>query len=736
MKLLGCLFFVLSLNVALADGVVTISVPEGQQVTLEEAFTESFVEGAADYAGLLKADDLIVAGAGRLVIDKDLKTSGYKGEVHVKKGATLRITVSGALGDTAKGTFVENGATLETLADADNSLSFRDEPLAFAGTGVDGQGALVSLSESNQRQGAWGGTVLTMTGDAMIRVATTKMSDFPIQSIKNNETIDMNGYTLTFCGPGTSTYGTLPLRMNVVNPGHIVVSNKLTLSINDSNNLGGSSENTLTIGKTARLDLYGSNTEGKKNWTLVVPEDAQDNAIVSSAGGVWDGPIKRSDGKRVFLAMATDNSAGNRTVFRERVDIEGDFIVTNNTKSANGNYPRPFLALHGNGSRIGGKTSLMEVDAEFGETSPNVKNIELYKSCLSLKNRKYRMDELGNAGLWKGSKGFSEWAEAMAFFKGTECITNSAALGPDDAMTATAEQYGEHTVVTYSGYIWNNDYATSSRVITFVNAAKTASDISIIKSSDGNKLSVSDVLETGKPENYQGDKRCTITGMRLEPGPHKIEIRLSIYGGNGGPNGKFPGDYGIMYRWGSSTYTSTDPNDYLPLMDSGDGTLFTRTILGSAEYDALGFGGETQFLPLQSVSGDEDSSLVLSGRYSIETVKGPFHVVNNALPGCLASIFSVSERIECEAQDVVSGRHLVVTGALDFADGCTVSIQPGFKDIPAGDGYVIAESTESILGLPTLETATGPREVTISVSEDRKRLLMKVKTFGTVISVR
>jgi hypothetical protein len=171
-------------------------------------------------------------------------------------------------------------------------------------------------------------------------------------------------------------------------------------------------------------------------------------------------------------------------------------------------------------------------------------------------------------------------------------------------------------------------------------------------------------------------------------------------------------------------------------MDSGDGTLFTRTILGSAEYDALGFGGETQFLPLQSVSGDEDSSLVLSGRYSIETVKGPFHVVNNVLPGCLTSIFSVSERIECEAQDVVSGRHLVVTGALDFADGCTVSIQPGFKDIPAGDGYVLAESTESISGLPTLETATGPREVTISVSEDRKRLLMKVKTFGTVISVR
>ena len=727
MKLSGCLFVALSLNMVFAESVVTISVPVGQQVTLEEAFTKSFVEGAADYAGLLKADDLIVAGSGLLIIDKDLKTADYKGEVHVKKGATLRVTVSGALGDTEKGTFVEDGATLETLAaGADNSLSFRDEPLTFAGTGVNGQGALVALSQSNQRQGAWGGTVLTMTGDAMIRMTTAKTMDFPRQSTVDNEKINMNGHTLTFCGPGTSTFGTVPLRMNVVNPGHIVVSNKLTLSINDSNNLGGSSENTLTVRKTARLDLYTSNTEGKKVWTLVVAEDAPDNAIVSSAGGVWDGPVKRSDGKRVFLAMATDNEVGNRTVFRGRVDIEGDLIVTNNTKSANRVHPRPFLALRGNGSRIGGKTSLMEVDAEFGETSPNVKNIELYKACLSLKNRKYRMDELGNAGLWKGTKGVSEWADAMTFFKGTECITNSAALGPDDAMTAMAKKYGEHTVVTYSGYIWNNDYATTSRVITFVNNAKTVSDISIVRS---------DGLQYAVP-NYQGENGCTTTGIRLTPGPHKIEIRLSIYGGNGGANGQFSSDFGIMYRWGSSTSTSTDPDDYLPLMDSGDGTLFTRTIPGSVEYDALGFGGETQFLPLQSVSGDEDSSLVLSGRYSIETVKGPFHVVNNALPGCLTSIFSVSERIECEAQDVVSGRHLVVTGTLDFADGCTVSIQPGFKDIPAGDGYVIAESTESISGLPTIETATGPREVTISVSEDRKRLLMKVKTFGTVISVR
>lgn len=731
MKLLGCLFFALSVNVALAESVVTISVPVGQQVTLEEAFSKSFVEGAADYAGLLKADDLIVAGAGRLVIDKDIKTAGYKGEVHIKKGATLRVTVSGALGDTEKGTFVEDGATLETLAaGVDNSLSFRYEPLTFEGSGTDGQGALVALS-ANQRTGAWGGTVLEMSGDALIRVAGDGLVDFPVQFPRSAETIDMNGHTLAICGPGTADYATLPVRMNVIDPGHIVVSNKLLISVDDQNSLGGSPENTLTLGKTAKLDLYRSNSPGKKFWTLKVSPDAPDNAIVSSAGGVWDGPVEWKDTGRMFLAMATDKETGNVTAFAGGVDVPGDWYATNNTKSANRDWPTPFLSLQGEDNRVGGTLNLMELDAEIGETNPQIGKIRLYKSSLALKNSKHSMDRYGNAGLWKGTKGFSVWSgddpnTCMSFFKGSECITNSAALGADDAMTSTAANYGEHTVVTYSGYIWNNDYNTSSRVITFANNSKTVSDISIV-TSEGKIYGI---------PNYQGDSEYKLTGIRLPRGANKIEIRLAIYEGKGGANGKFSDAYGIMYRWGSSTSDSTDPADYSPLVDPGDGSLFTRTIPGSDEYEALGFGGNALLSPAASISGDGDSLLSLSGRYSVDSVEGPFYISNKKLPLCMDTIFSVGRRLVCEASDVAAGRHLVVTGALDFADGCTVSIQPGFKDIPAGDGYVIAESTESISGLPTLETATGPREVTISVSEDRKRLLMKVKTFGTVISVR
>ena len=728
-------------NAVLADN-VNISVPEGKDVTLIEAIDNGYA-GSYDYEALLKAEGLVVSGQGRLIIDKDIKTDGFTGEIRVKSGSILRVAVSGALGDTSKGTYVEAGATLETFtSEAQNTLSFRGEPLTFAGTGVNGEGALVALSTAyNQRAGCWGGTILTMTGDAMIRVATSKMVDFPTQSPNASETIDMNGFTLTLCGPGTTSYSTLPVRMNVIDPGHIVVSNKLTVSLNDQNNFGGTSENTFTVGKTAKLDLFGCNSSGKKFWTLKVSPDAPDNAIVSSAGGVWDGPIEWKDTGRMFLAMATDNASGNTTVFAGGVDIPGDLDVTNNTKSANRDWPTPVLSLQGKNNRVGGTLNLMELDAEIGETNPQIGKIRLYKSCLALKNSKHSMDRYGNAGLWKGTKGFSVWSgddsnTCMSFFKGSECITNSVALGADDAMTSTAANYGEHTVVTYSGYIWNNDYQSESRVITFVNNAKNASDIYVVQSNTGTKLTVAEWQDDKKISDYQGEGKFLITGMRLIPGPHKIEIRLVLNGGKGGANGKFSDAYGIMYRWGSSTSDSTDPADYSPLMDPGDGSLFTRTIPGSDEYEALGFGGNALLSPTASISGDGDSLLSLSGRYSVDSVEGPFYISNKKLPLCMDTIFSIGKQMICNASDIIAGRHLIVTGALDFAEGAVVSIEPKVKDFPAGEGYVLAESTESITGLPALETPTGPREITITVSEDRKKLLMGVKVYGTVISVR
>ncbi len=298
MKTIIGLVVISGLGLASSAATYTVTLPPGTTNTLDEAFSNGCVaasEGEATLAGLYGASDFRITGGGRLEINVDLKTAGYAGEIHVETGATLRITANGALGDTAHGTFVADGATLENEcldSSADNLLEFSGEPLTFAGNGVDGVGALVARTPSKQeRNGVWGGTVLTMTGDAMISTVSG-YQDFPNNS--SNNSLDMNGHTLTVRGiPNAS--GTWPggvcLRPVVTDPGHIVLSNCYA-SMNDSANLEGSAENTFTVGIGCRLELYSATFANKKKWTLWIVENAHSNPLLTSAlGGYWDGPI-------------------------------------------------------------------------------------------------------------------------------------------------------------------------------------------------------------------------------------------------------------------------------------------------------------------------------------------------------------------------------------------------------------------------------------------------------------
>ena len=100
-----------------AAPIYTVKLPNGATNTLAEAFENDYVtssDGAATREGLKAAEALRVTGGGRLEINEDLKSAGFAGEVHVLPGAILRLTANGALGDTDHGTFVEDGATLET----------------------------------------------------------------------------------------------------------------------------------------------------------------------------------------------------------------------------------------------------------------------------------------------------------------------------------------------------------------------------------------------------------------------------------------------------------------------------------------------------------------------------------------------------------------------------------------------------------------------------------------------
>ena len=709
--------------VAIADA-VTITVPSGVDVTVDEAIAASYMSGAADYAGLLAASDLVVNGAGRLIVDKDLKTAGFAGEVHVRSGSRLQLRVSGALGDTAHGTFVEDGATLETWTDgAADTLNFLGESLSFAGTGVDGEGALVSLTTKNQqRKGAWGGTILTMTGDALVHVKNARANlNFPYQSANVSNTLDMNGHTLTFCGPYSSGSSacTLPLRLNITNPGHIVVSNGLYVSINNENVFGGNADNTFTIADSvSRLDLYQSTRSGAKPWSLVLnPGVRRDVLLSTNGGGRWDGPIIWQDSSvpsPVFQVKATQE--GGDVTFAGPVTTGIGLEVTNVTV---GTAYRPTFSLEGKGNVINGNLKVSDVETTFLESNPSLDGIEIVNSRLSV-------NRYGIAGLWKGmNQEYAGWSGSDNSYLKTHwqntskvnnksiyvVYTNSVAYGPDDVMTATAASYGKPTYVTYCGYIWNTN--PSARTITFfINA-----DIS--------KTFVGIRVRNSLSDNWVGDRGVSgdayrLVGASLDPGPHPIELRIALVNGVGAVNNTYSSDYGLMYCWGDAVSSSTNASDYEPLMDPGDGSLFTRYAPETDGYEALGIFGNEPFALANGLTGCAGATLALNGgNYAVGSVTGVLTVVNEEMPHTENVAFTVKDELCCAAADLLAGGHLVVTGPLKFAQGSLLTI-PAIRAMPSSGSYVVAEATGGITGLPTFDQGQSRRKVTMRVVNGTK----------------
>ena len=740
--------FFLSLALATATtlaGPVTVTVPASTDATLDEAIASGYLTGGTTYEDLLAADDLVVNGAGRLIIDKDLASAGYTGEVHVVAGSTLRLTTSGALGDTAHGTFVADGATLETFTDGEaNTLNFLGEPLSFAGTGVNGEGALVSLCTNHQRRASWGGTILTMTGDALVHVKIPREGanlDFPDQVASAQNSLDMNGHTLTFCGPyasGTDTR-TLPIRLNITNPGHIVVSNGLAVSVNSDNNFGGDSNNTFTIcGSNTRLDFYHATTAEKKKWTLVFAPEVRRNVLLSSSGGgIWDGPIVWQSSSSPYIAGKTTSSVGGDITFAGPLTTETGMEVTNTTAAADYNlYPKPRLLFTGHGNRIGGTLKTSDMLVEFHETRPSLGGIEIANTKVSIARH-------GIAGLWKGTnQDYLSWNDTSAPSE-TRCredfmnnyrsdpaqwvyFTNSVALGPDDAMNGTKPNYGKATLVTYRGYIWNTG---GNRVITFLTHVHGYVRVVVERAASlWNGPQIIDVSAASSP-----------TGVRLSSnGAYKIAIVLALHDGKGGANTALSGDYGIMYCWGSSTSSSTDPADYMPLMDPGDGSLFTRMLPDSDEYNALGIYGTEPFKLADSLAGSGGATLELGGgNYCVGDVTGVLTVINEAKAHTQNTLFTVTDELVCNAAALLAGEHLVVTGALNFAEGSTLSIA-GAQAFPDYGTYVAAESTEAIAGVPAAVSDRPSRlKVKAYVSPaDGKKLMVDVAVKGTTIFFR
>ena len=673
---------------------VTISVPAVADYTLAEAFANGCVSGASDVAALCAADDLQIDGAGRLIIDQDLKTAGFAGDIHVTAGATLRLAVTGALGDTAHGTFVAGGATLETLASGGTSLDFYGEPVSFAGTGVDGTGALKALSTTVQRNGAWGGSVLTMTGDATISQATHQNQLFPIGD--SASTLNMNGFDLTIVGLHPND--NLTFRPTISNPGNIVATN-VHLVVRHQAVFPGGAAHTLTISANARLQLFSCSeaTRGNRTWTISIPQGGLSDALnVASAAAWWNGPIE-------FGCTSSVPVPFNLT------------LASPVTATA----PVAFCGPSGLPTTV---------------TLPSSGNV--FQGGITLQDAVLKLDSGENdgrfyAGLNYGTRtDISPWTQAYYETSGNYPVTNKDVLNFNDLQDSTvAPSTGMSTF--YSGYIWN----PSNTPVTwrFASYSSRRAGLKFFYYTE----------QTGTPDSrdyaVQQDKdNIKFGNFTLQPGANKIEYRLStsatmtrLFSTSPSDSPTWPNTLQVAYC--TTSTTSTDPADFQPLADPGDGSVLRIAVEGTDYWNELAAAndksqtwgglaaddGETVDVGQSDVTvGSLDGAPAITSRFSIAP----------------AETFTITGTWTLDADVVADGARLESVPALVFAPGATLAV-PGYKALANGYEYTIAHSAKGIDGVPAFDSKTA-QYCSVRISADGKSLLLKSVLPATVISLR
>lgn len=285
-----------SANLALAAD-HEIFVDKGETKTLSSATDE-------DVVALLDGDKdatLLKTGEGRLIIEMDLKTPGYKGEIRVRKGF-LRIKNIDACGTTGGGVVVEDGATLECDCSlfGNGKAVASNEPLTFGGFGADGSGCVKMVSGNTYN--FFASSKKTMTSDAMWN---GESGGFDVRF----GDLDMNGKTLTLTNSVSVTGA------NVVNPGRIVCLGSENLESSDAFNGDDSNELVVCGGGTQELQ-FRDLSKDLFNWTLAISNDvnlavrnsqnsARTNLVKAVTYNRWRGPVYLGPGTRLAAWSAT-----------------------------------------------------------------------------------------------------------------------------------------------------------------------------------------------------------------------------------------------------------------------------------------------------------------------------------------------------------------------------------------------------------------------------------------------
>lgn len=289
-------------------GAYVVTVAAGVDVTLD----------ADDAAALGTAVDLVKRGAGRLVLATDLKAQGWAGEARVEEGY-LRARARGALGTTAKGVVVLDGATFEVDGSdvGENASGFLEgEPFTVAGCGMKADGAEMGAIR-NVANGQYPGIgTLTLAGDSLYASSGDDMR------------LDVRGARLNLNGHTFATRGSFALTAVTVEPqgGHIAVESGV-FTLESSLTFKGDAANRLTVASDAQLLFQGAQADIP--WTLVLQDGAtavRPNYGTKEEGrNVWAGPVALVSG---FANLRSEGTAHAPLTFTGNVTGAGGVRVT------------------------------------------------------------------------------------------------------------------------------------------------------------------------------------------------------------------------------------------------------------------------------------------------------------------------------------------------------------------------------------------------------------------------
>ena len=764
---------------------------DGRVLTVNVSGQEAFNPGLISET----VAELVKTGDGSLTVSADM--SGWKGNITIAAG-TYIATMPSALGDVTSGNGgiveVVDGATLELIGDG-NLFTMPKKAFVIGGTGVSGRGAVVYNGVGKFEKASLGNDI-TLQSDTLVTVE----SNIHVYWNNSPTYIRMNGHVLTLRPYASRNFILAYANTPDPQGGEIVIDGNTLCLMNPSAAIAGDGSVTVANSALVELStLSGTfdwrlnvNEGGKfRSKAQITPGEVRTNM------NVVGGSVSLPEGFTPFsIGFTSGQNFGGTVSFRGKIS-GGGFSVTKDSRItdaqfhlfnpgndftdgiaaasgvdvylwANGALPAEGGALSLNGGRLflnapyftlpgANFTGAGSVFGGTGRWSKDViktgEGTLRYNSAVDGVKLDVRegdvsfnaADRSKIAGLYEGSYAYKKGTrpDYTDFFKSKNFPTNSIVAGTlcsydsNYALWKFPDIDGNNTraVIAYKGYLWNNSPEPVTWAFAGSEAATTYLEIG---------------GETVYEQEYQDDERIKHIGhgtATLQPGSNTFLYVVYAGGLTGGPNHWFSdgslasGNGGWKTNFGLAVNKSGRDSllvgDYEPLMDPGDGSVYTFALPGQS--DIVRPGVET---PPSDVNGvlpnfDEMSFAVGTG---VDFGGVPFYCID-VLEG-LPSIdgldqLIVSSEWKLDVACFGGDARLVTDGALKLEDGLKLTISSSHRFGAVSDEcrYPMAEAMGGIqLGDIEIVSDSDSRKFELAVSDDGKLLYLVRKPNGFVLT--